>query len=305
MRLVFEVDAARLADYELGSFDVAMFYFPHTGVPNNQREECVRSNRNLISGFLRSVQEVMADDGEVHLALKTNDIYASWNIEELIAHTGMKKTYDFELNKEEFPEYAHRMTLGSTGMLKQVQDRGARVYLCEPKEAVRQTFGVRRICDTGVRLRITYVDSETEAEVGVAVLTLLQDAAAPLDVLDIRSALGSRHDTRQLNRVLTLLVSAGQLNRVMCEKGKPKYVVGGSSLSPVRGSLKNDAIEMQIMELLAAQSGALDTLEVARAIGLSVQKDVRGVLQQLLDRGAVANDCLGISARPRWRVAGA
>lgn len=304
VRLVFGVDATQLSVHDLGKFDVAMFYFPHSGVPNSKGEECVQSNRNLISGFLKSVPDVMAEGGEVHVALKTTAFYAAWNIEELISCAGMKKTHDFELNREEFPEYAHRLTLGSNKHA-QVHDRGARVYLCEPGESVDRTAGVRRICDTSVRLRITCIDTETDAEVGAAVLSLLQDSTAPQNVLEIRSSMQNRHDTRQLNRVLTQLVDAGHITKIASEAGKPTYMVSDTSSPHSMNILETDTLRARIMELLANESVPLDTLQVAKAVGLTVQKDVRPVLQQLLGRGAVEQKFVGSSARPHWRLTSA
>jgi len=303
VRLVFEVDATQLAAHDLGKFDIAMFYFPHTGVPNGQREACMQSNRSLISGFFKSVQDVMVEGGEVHMALKTDPRYAAWNVEELIASAGMKKTDEFELNKEEFPEYAHRMTLGSKGPLKQVPDKGAKVYLCEPSETLARTAGVRRICDTSIRLRITCVDGETDADVGAAVESLLKDVSAPQNVLEIRSALQSRHDTRQLNRVLAKLVGGGQVTKIDGHAGKPKYMVSGSSHPTSSGALEDGALQARIMNALRTSPGALDTLQVAKAVELTVQKEVRGVLEQLLMCGLVVQEHAVGSARPQWRRA--
>mmetsp|Transcript_46634 Transcript_46634/g.149820 ORF Transcript_46634/g.149820 Transcript_46634/m.149820 type:complete len:537 (-) Transcript_46634:44-1654(-) len=303
VRLVFEVDATRLAAKDLGKFDVAMFFFPYTGVPTIRKKKCTQSHRSLISGFCKSIKDVMAESGEVHMALKTSDFYSAWNIEELIASSGMKKTDEFELNKEEFPEYAHRMTLGSQGSLRQVPDKGAKVYLCEPSETVARTAGVRRICDTSIRLRITCVDGQTDAEVGAAVVSLLKDVSAPQHVLEIRSALQSRHDTRQLNRVLTKLVDGGGVTKIVGEAGKPKYMVSGSSHPTSSGALKDGDLQARIMNALRNSPGALDTLQVAKAVELTVQKEVRGVLEQLLLCGLVVQEQAVGSARPHWRRA--
>lgn len=303
VRLVFKVDATQLAAHDLGKFDIAMFYFPHTGVPTSQREPCMQSNRSLISGFFKSVQDVMVESGEVHMALKTTDFYAAWNIEELIASAGMKKTDEFELNKEEFPDYAHRLTLGCNTKSKQVTDHGAKVYLCEPSETLTRTAGVRRICDTSIRLRIMCVDGQTDAEVGAAVVSLLKDVSAPQNVLELRSALQSLHDTRQLNRVLNELVGGGQVTKIDGQAGKPKYMVSGSSHPTSSGALKDGDLQARIMNALRTSPGALDTLQVAKAVELSVQKDVRGVLEQLLKGGLVVQEHAVGSTRPHWRRA--
>jgi len=245
----------------------------------------------------------MVESGEVHMALKTTDFYAAWNIEELIASAGMKKTDEFELNKEEFPDYAHRLTLGCNTKSKQVTDHGAKVYLCEPSETLTRTAGVRRICDTSIRLRIMCVDGQTDAEVGAAVVSLLKDVSAPQNVLELRSALQSLHDTRQLNRVLNELVGGGQVTKIDGQAGKPKYMVSGSSHPTSSGALKDGDLQARIMNALRTSPGALDTLQVAKAVELSVQKDVRGVLEQLLKGGLVVQEHAVGSTRPHWRRA--
>mmetsp|Transcript_46635 Transcript_46635/g.149824 ORF Transcript_46635/g.149824 Transcript_46635/m.149824 type:complete len:533 (-) Transcript_46635:44-1642(-) len=299
VRLVFEVDATRLAAKDLGKFDVAMFFFPYTGVPTIRKKKCTQSHRSLISGFCKSIKDVMAESGEVHMALKTTDFYAAWNIEELIASAGMTKTDSFELKKDEFPDYAHRMTLGC----KIVPDNGAKVYLCEPSDTEARTAGVRRICDTSIQLRITCIDAEKDAELSAAVWSLLQDVSVPQDVLEIRRALHSRHDTRQLNRVLKKLVVGGQVTMTGGQVGVAKYLVSGSSHPTSSGALEEGLLFARILNALCTSPTALDTLQVAKAVGLTTQKEVRGTLGQLLMRDLVVQEQAVGSARPHWRRA--
>jgi hypothetical protein len=44
----FEIDATKLSTYSLPRFDVVTFFFPHTGVPNQQREEQLATNKELL-----------------------------------------------------------------------------------------------------------------------------------------------------------------------------------------------------------------------------------------------------------------
>jgi len=57
---MYGLDATKLHTY--GTFDIIMFTFPHTGVPNNQKDS-IRSNQNLLRGFLKSAQHVLAPNG--------------------------------------------------------------------------------------------------------------------------------------------------------------------------------------------------------------------------------------------------
>mmetsp|Transcript_29828 Transcript_29828/g.44087 ORF Transcript_29828/g.44087 Transcript_29828/m.44087 type:complete len:133 (+) Transcript_29828:278-676(+) len=59
---MYGLDATKLHTYGIGIFDIIMFTFPHTGVPNNQKDS-IRSNQNLLRGFLKSAQHVLAPNG--------------------------------------------------------------------------------------------------------------------------------------------------------------------------------------------------------------------------------------------------
>ncbi|NXY51249.1 FDXA1 protein, partial [Ceuthmochares aereus] len=65
--IVFSVDCTKLKDYflpEKREFDCIYFNFPHCG-----RKAGVVKNRELLSLFFHSSAEVLAEDGEVHVAL--------------------------------------------------------------------------------------------------------------------------------------------------------------------------------------------------------------------------------------------
>jgi hypothetical protein len=84
--LQFGVDATALGK-SLGYFDLVLFYFPHTGVPNDSSVN-VASNRELLRGFLASVPNVLADGAEVHVALKSCYHYDRWGFDALIREPG-------------------------------------------------------------------------------------------------------------------------------------------------------------------------------------------------------------------------
>ncbi|XP_009568194.2 ferredoxin-fold anticodon-binding domain-containing protein 1 [Cuculus canorus] len=65
--IVFSVDCTKLKDYfspEKREFDCIYFNFPHCG-----RKAGVVKNRELLSHFFRSCAEVLAEEGEIHVAL--------------------------------------------------------------------------------------------------------------------------------------------------------------------------------------------------------------------------------------------
>ena len=151
VRLAFGVDATRL-DPGLGRFNVVIFRFPHTGVPNIHPDN-VPSNRALLSGFYEGVRGVAADPCEVQVTLKGGFPYEQWDVEQLIADAGMVKTDEFEFKRDDFEGYVHRTTLGNAGQVQEVQDKNARVYLCQPGEVSDREVAMRRAFDPKISLR--------------------------------------------------------------------------------------------------------------------------------------------------------
>lgn len=129
----FNVDATQLHKQlykdTLGTFDLIIFTFPHTGVPNADPTSAA-SNQQLLRGFLSSAHHLLKPNGKAQLTLKAGECYEKWNLQSIVSEvTGLKYEGRSSLKKTMFPGYKHRLTNGMKGPLKQVVDKhGAFVH---------------------------------------------------------------------------------------------------------------------------------------------------------------------------------
>lgn len=220
---LFEVDATNLQSYGLGMFDICIFSFPHTGVPNNDPNN-VASNRALLTGFLRSVQHVLKPDGQVQITLKTGEPYDRWELPRLLSdECDLHLTSTHPLDKSQFTGYVHRLTVGATGKMTQVRDKGAKVYSFERRQPANAEPTVAQLpLSTSASVVIVALlhaalsYAEVETMIG-EVLHAARGEAESLSVLDIRRRAAGRckiacatlPDTRQMNRVLYAMEHKG------------------------------------------------------------------------------------------------
>ena len=145
---VYNVDATKLQQYKhtLGCFDLIFFSFPHTGV-SNHLPESIKSNQDLLRGFLSSAHHLLNPGGQVQLTLKSGEHYARWNLQSVVKEvTGLQYDGCADLHKEMFPGYSHRLTRGMQGALKEVPDKnGATVHRFRKLSSTSRSQANRRL----------------------------------------------------------------------------------------------------------------------------------------------------------------
>ena len=218
-RVLYEINAAALHNKGLGMFDLIFFTFPHTGVPNNQPDS-VKSNQDLMRSFLRSASSILKPGGEVQITLKTGSPYDQWHLPSLLQEVcGVSLLETKEFDRSLYPGYAHRLTKGMSGPLKEVNDKGAQVYIFG-SSASDDERGQRDSVDvSGKGITILHVPPSPLSDEEVAIgAHAVMDASGSrgLTVLDIRREFHEelRPDTRQLNRVLYRGAANGRFQKL-------------------------------------------------------------------------------------------
>lgn len=218
----FGVDATALdASFDVRAFDLVIFYFPHTGVPNYMPRDSVSSNKMLLEGFLRSVPSVLLPGGEVHIALKTGQPYDQWGLDAIVEASTLRQRVEFERDPAQLPGYVHVMTLGLRGQ-RPVQDTGALVHVLELDEThFRDCWSplVRMQAKLTIFVQCLMYDEDVEA----AVLDVLhRHKADGMTSLELQRAVQREPQVEmcQINRVLKKLSE-----KRVAEKGSPRPAV--------------------------------------------------------------------------------
>jgi len=223
--VLFRVDATKLHDHHAldgKKFDIILFTFPHTGVPNftsghkGPNPESIEGNKQLIRDFLKSAQNVLANDGEINITLKTSAPYDKWTFPDFAEYEIEPKS-QYSFNSQLFPGYNHRSTKGHVNV---VNNGRAKTYVFG-----RMTNEESGCPSSSFTLSMDFSamdDYDVEAFV-TEMLSASQNSKC--NVLDIRRQFPEaiRPDTRQLNRVLYGMESSNLLRR-----GPPK----GTSQKP-------------------------------------------------------------------------
>ena len=234
--VLFDVDATLLGEGPgpLGSecevkFDVILWYFPHSGLPNSLAGP---SNKLLISRFLQAAPRLLAVDGDIQVAVKTSQPYSSWNLGAImrdVTSHGLTVEAINNVDKITFPGYVHRTTLGAEGSClhsQPVDDRsGAVLYVLGRDISKTSTCCTRKNEDHKpnifmlVSLNEPLTDEMVESDI-IANLRAIDETGftakgyGPSDavnVLDIRARFSehAKPDTRQMNRVIYDLKKRG------------------------------------------------------------------------------------------------
>ena len=112
--VLFGVDATELhnhSELKKKKFDVIIFMFPHTGVSifapapgqSGPNPASIESNKTLMREFLKSAQHILAQDGEIHITLKTSVPYKFWTFPILRSMRLSPSPNSF--NAQLFPDY--------------------------------------------------------------------------------------------------------------------------------------------------------------------------------------------------------
>lgn len=211
----YEINAEKLDTFDFGGkFDLIIFTFPHTGVPNNDQNN-VPSNQKLLRLFLKSAISLLTASGEIQITLKNGEHYDRWNVKELVQDEGLKYEGHHNMDYTKFPGYVHRLTKGMHGNLKKVPDKnGASVHVFQTSSAGTNSARARVSVDSNTFLGkiITIVgwsgpQNWTDEEVWAEIVNVLSKATddTSMDVLEIRRRLELQPplpNTRQLNRIL-------------------------------------------------------------------------------------------------------
>jgi 25S rRNA (uracil2634-N3)-methyltransferase len=223
--VLFGVDAAKLHDHVLlkdKKFDIIIFTFPHTGIPNYAKgfggpnPKSIEENKTLIRKFLASAQHILADDGEIIITLKTSAPYDKWTFPDF-AQFEIEPKSQHSFNAKLFPGYTHRSTKGH---VKSVENGHAKSYAFSRKRKQDNTTSCENasFCPSlPFKLSVefsTVEDKDVELYV-IELLALSETSNAQCNVLDIRRSFpeGIRPDTRQLNRVLYQMESSKLLKK--------------------------------------------------------------------------------------------
>jgi 25S rRNA (uracil2634-N3)-methyltransferase len=219
----FGIDATKIDEYGLGKFDLIMFTFPHTGVPNSSPNN-VSSNQHLLRSFLATAAKILKPSGEIQITLKSDVHYQQWQLPLLLekeSNVVFKRTH--VMKKSLFPGYVHRATLGTFGgRMKEVPDRkGANVHVFESKSNQTDDSDVN-----SVSIVTPDEESLSDEQVRVESISILDywQGRAP-NILEVRNAFEYAFppDTRQLNRVLYQLERDGVVKRHGRSAGKPDW----------------------------------------------------------------------------------
>ncbi|KAL9188204.1 hypothetical protein ACHAXT_006582 [Thalassiosira profunda] len=211
--VMFEVDATRLhvhPDLSKKKFDVILFTFPHTGVPNfaagcsGPNPKSIDGNKQLIRDFLRSAQKILANDGEINITLKTSAPYDRWTFPDFADYEIEAKS-QHNFRAQTFPGYSHRSTKGHIDLVK---NGHAKTYV----------FGRKRKHQGTAEEEVEFARVEEEDIETFVIEVLSGDQNERFNVLDIRRRFPEAilPDTRQLNRVLYAMES-----RKLLKKGSP------------------------------------------------------------------------------------
>ena len=169
---------------------------------------------------------------------------AKWDLAGLLSEDcqlALDSSHD--LDKGMYPGYAHRLTIGMKGPLKEVRDEGAQVHVFKRRGANNGESSQPTV-ELGEGTSVTIVTFQQatldDDELCVQVESLLQGRGEAMTVLDIRRAIQSHSpvstmlgradsaepDTRQLNRILYSMERKGSVR-----KGEP--LANGTSKKPM------------------------------------------------------------------------
>eukprot|EP00457_Paulinella_chromatophora_P007198 gb/GEZN01007219.1/.p1 GENE.gb/GEZN01007219.1/~~gb/GEZN01007219.1/.p1 ORF type:complete len:409 (-),score=57.78 gb/GEZN01007219.1/:315-1541(-) len=109
-RVIYGVDARHLEqEPSLCSdrYDRIVFNFPHVG---GSKPEDVQRNQVLLRAFFSSAKSILSTHGQIHVALRGNDFYKSWDIEAQARQAGLPCLHVCPFDPSLFPGYRNCRT---------------------------------------------------------------------------------------------------------------------------------------------------------------------------------------------------
>lgn len=114
--VIHNFDATKMADYCLlkgMKFDRIVFNFPHAGFfPNEARNSQIRRHQKLVTLFFANAMNMISEDGEIHVAHKSNGFHREWNLEYLASLIGLRLIEEVPLNLAGYPGYCTKYGFG-------------------------------------------------------------------------------------------------------------------------------------------------------------------------------------------------
>lgn len=224
-RVMFGIDATKLhehAQLKDKKFDIIIFTFPHTGIPNNVigisgfNPESIESYKTLIRNFLKSSQLILADNGEIIITLKTSAPYDKWDFPDF-AQFEIEPKSQHDFNAHLFPGYVHSAT---NGHVITIANGNAKSFVFSRRTSDEDTAND----DLSFKVTLKFL-AVNDQDIETYTTEVLSKSSTGINVLDIRRLIPEsiRPDTRQLNRVLYHMESSN-----IVKKGPPN----GSNKKP-------------------------------------------------------------------------
>ena len=121
-KVLYGIDATKIGKGGVGSggkatkkggFDRIVFNFPHVGGLTKDVYRQVRHNQELLQGFFKAAQPLLAVNGTIVVTVFEGEPYEQWNLRALAKDAGMKVQRSFRFQAEVYPGYRHTRTLGT------------------------------------------------------------------------------------------------------------------------------------------------------------------------------------------------
>ena len=101
---------------EESKFDIIIFNFPHSGIANYEYQKSIPSNQQLLRSIFEQSSNLLKQNGELHIALKSEPIYNSWDIQKQCNDANNDNAFKLKLKNrikfeaEKYFGYQHKTT---------------------------------------------------------------------------------------------------------------------------------------------------------------------------------------------------
>ncbi|KAK9456569.1 hypothetical protein V1511DRAFT_494696 [Dipodascopsis uninucleata] len=138
INLMFSVDATALHKIKAlkkKKFDCCVFNFPHTGAGITDQDRNILKNQELLLAFLKSALNVLDANGVIVISLFEGLPYSLWNLKELALSCGLNTIRSGKFVWDHYLGYKHRRTSGVGDTTKKANERAARMFIFQRKNA--------------------------------------------------------------------------------------------------------------------------------------------------------------------------
>ncbi|CAK9145050.1 unnamed protein product [Ilex paraguariensis] len=115
-KVMHGVDATEMANNFLFKgeiFDRIIFNFPLAGFfPNESREAQQSRHKRLVGLFLENASEMISENGEIHIAHKSNGFFREWNLPLLASKCGLLLIEEQHFDFADYPGYRTKYGFG-------------------------------------------------------------------------------------------------------------------------------------------------------------------------------------------------